>query len=255
MRPFKFKPIVLFLPVFVALGQATLPPIQAQVLGLKAPLLLARPDLPNPFIDIQDIEGETEILQLTQLGVITASSNRFNPDEPIRRDEFIAWLVKAYNAMHDAPIRLSSASGAVFSDVSPDNPYSIYIQSAYEAGFIFGFEDGSFRPNDPLTREQMISLKSQLDSKGNSRRSPEQLRHGLQHTRGFHDVAEMDDRYLSYIAFDAGNAAGGRNFERVYGTTRLYRPKASVTRAEAAILLSKFRKGNSIEDALANPSL
>ncbi|MBV5260895.1 S-layer homology domain-containing protein [Synechococcus moorigangaii CMS01] len=255
MRPLKIKKIALFLPLLVLLGQAGLPPIQAQPLGLKAPLLLARPDLPNPFIDIQDIEGETEILQLTQLGVITANSNRFNPDEPIRRDEFIAWLLKAYNAMHDSPIRLSSASGTVFPDVAPGNPYSIYIQSAYEAGFIFGFEDGSFRPNDPLTREQMIALKSQLDSKGNSRRSPEQLRQGLQHTRGFHDVADMDDRYLSYIAFDAGNAAGGRNFERVYGTTRLYQPKAAVTRAEAAILLSKFRKGDPIEDALANPRL
>ncbi|BAW96872.1 S-layer domain protein [[Synechococcus] sp. NIES-970] len=250
MKPSKFTKIALFFPLFVALGQALSLPTQVQALELKAPLILARLDLPNPFIDIEAIEGKAAILQLTHLGVILANSDRFNPDAPIQRDEFIAWLIKAYNVMHDAPIRLSGGSSTIFPDVLPDNPYSVYIQSAYEAGFIVGFEDGGFRPNDPLTREQMIALKSQLDSKGNSRRSPAQLRQYLQHTRGFHDVAEMDDRYLSYIAFDVGNAAGGRNFERLYGTTRLYQPKAAVTRAEAAILVSKFRKGKPIDSVL-----
>lgn len=251
---FRLIGIVSLLPFLIFFEKVFITSVQAQSLGLRSPLILARPDTPNPFVDIRGIEGETEIIQLTQLGVITANSNRFNPNAPIQRDEFIAWLVKAYNVLHSTPIRLSSRSSPVFSDVSSSNPYFIYIQSAYEAGFIIGFEDGRFKPNDALTREQMIALKSQLDSKGKDSRNPTQLRRYLQDTQGFNDVAEMSDRYLTYIAFDAGNAAGGRNFERIYGRTRLYKPKASVTRAEAAILLSKFRKGKPIDKVLDTPS-
>ncbi|MGA1623514.1 MAG: S-layer homology domain-containing protein [Synechocystis sp.] len=250
MMSFKLMRLAVLLPLLITLGKASFTPAQAQPLGIKTPLILASPDLANPFIDIEDTAGKTEIIQLTQLGVITTGSNRFNPGDPIQRDEFIAWLVKSYNALHRTPIPLSSRSIPAFPDVSSSNPYFIYIQSAYDAGLITGFEDGEFKPNDPLTREQMISLKSQLDSKGKDSRNPTQLRRYLQDTRGFNDVAEMGDQYLTYIAFDAGNGAGGRNFERLYGDTRVYAPKAAVTREEAAILVSKFRKGQPIDKVL-----
>jgi hypothetical protein len=96
----------------------------------------------------------------------------------------------------------------------------------------------------------MIALKSQLDSKGKDSRNPEKLRFYIENTQGFTDAAHIGDRYISYIAFDLGNAAGGRNFERVYGRTRLYKPREAVTRAEAAVLLSQFRKGQPIERVL-----
>lgn len=202
------------------------------------------------FTDISGIRGSTQIQQLARLGVIETNSNTFRPSQSITRGQFVAWLIKAYNQLHRTPILLTSTAVSAFPDVSPSHPYFRYIQSAHEAGFLVGFEDGTFRPDIPLTREQMIALKSPLDSKGSSRRDADSLRQFVTKTMGFADAEEMGDQYLQYIAFDLGNAAGGKNFQRVYGNTRIYAPKRPVTREEAAILVSEFRKGKNITEVL-----
>ncbi|GAB4235195.1 MAG: hypothetical protein Kow0049_19560 [Stanieria sp.] len=72
----------------------------------------------------------------------------------------------------------------------------------------------------------------------------------MKKTKGFQDAAAISDEFIPYLAFDFSNAAGGRNFQRVYGTTTIYAPQKPVTKAEAVVLLSKFRKGESIEQVL-----
>lgn len=206
------------------------------------------------FTDISGVYGETAIQQLEQLGVFTTTSTEFQPLAPITRGEFVAWLVKTYNKLHKDPIRPSSSTTPAFPDVPASHPYFTYIQSAYNAGFLAGFADGNFRPDDILTREQMIVLKSPLDSSGRDSRPPNTLRNFISRTRGFTDADQITEQYLSYIAFDLGNAASGRNFARVYGRTRIYAPQKAVTRAEASVLLSRFRKGGTVEQALQRRS-
>ncbi|MEA5534844.1 S-layer homology domain-containing protein [Crocosphaera sp. XPORK-15E] len=258
MKPLKISQICCYLSLMAIVISSNLPRgIFAQTPPFK--LHLSQPNEANfwlafsGFTDVGEIEGSTEIQQLAQLGVIETDSNTFRPLEPITRGQFVAWLVKAYNQLHKTPIRLSRGTTSAFPDVAPSNSYFIYIQSAYEAGFVVGFDDRTFKPNELLTREQMIALKSQLDSKGFDRRDADTLLQYISKTKGFTDVEQMSEQYLKYIAFDLGNAAGGRNFERVYGSTRIYGPKRPVTRAEAAILLSKFRKGKSLTEALERP--
>ncbi|MGG4217855.1 S-layer homology domain-containing protein [Paenibacillus jamilae] len=36
--------------------------------------------------------------------------------------------------------------------------YNAYVQTAYSNGLIQGFEDGEFRPNDHITREQTMVI-------------------------------------------------------------------------------------------------
>jgi hypothetical protein len=204
------------------------------------------------FTDINGVYGETEIRQLAQLGVLDTTITTFQPSAPMTRGEFVAWLVKTYNELHRTPIHLTTTSTATFPDVPSSHPFFVYIQSAHDAGLLAGFEDGNFRPDALLTREEMIVLKSPLDitGTGHDRRSSENLRNFIGRTRGISDVNEITEAYLGYIAFDLGNAASGRNFERVYGRTNNYRPQEPVTRAEAAVLLSQFRRGESVEEVL-----
>ena len=216
-------------------------------------VLAQSPNL-EEFIDITGVYGEKEIQQLTKLGVIETTSNQFQPSTPISRGEFVAWLVKTYNELHENPIRLPETSVSAFPDVLASSPHFIYIQAAYDAGFLAGFSDGNFRPDEALTREQAIAIKAPLETTGTGKdsRSSDQLRTFMQNTKGFQDAAAMSDEFIPYLAFDFGNAAGGRNFQRVYGTTTIYAPQKPVTRAEAAVLLSKFHKGKAIEQVLEN---
>ncbi len=251
---------VIFFPL--AFFLTTLAPIIHSSIVLATPtnVELSKPSVANiiAFSDIQGVRGESEILQLSQLGVLEADSNKFYPLAPITRSQFVTWLVKTYNLLQThnnrvpALIRLPDTRTSSFTDVPSSHPAFSYIQAAYNAGFLVGYEDGTFKPNNNLTREEMIVMKSSLDSgaSGKSNRSVKSFRNYLAKTRGFTDANEIGDLYLNHISFDLGNAAGGKNFQRVYGSTRLYEPKKVVNKAEAAILISKFRKAGTVSNAL-----
>ncbi|AFY46671.1 putative S-layer protein [Nostoc sp. PCC 7524] len=219
---------------------------------LSYQLLIAESTITN-FTDISGVYGEKEIKQLAELGVLKNTSSEFQPQAPVTRGQFVAWLVKTYNELHREPIRLPQNNSSAFPDVSSSHPHFTFIQAAHNAGFLAGFDDGNFRPDDILTREQMIVLKTNFDSNPRLRNYPNALRdyrNFIGKTRGFTDTDQISDRYVPFIAFDLGNAASGRNFARVYGRTRIYAPKKAVTRAEAAVILSRFRKGGTVEQAL-----
>lgn len=214
--------------------------------------IASRPMSSSSFTDISGVYGETQILQLAALGVLDTSNPEFQPLRPVTRSEFVQWLVQTYNELHPNPIRLPAITTAPFPDVPATHSQAAYIQAARDAGFLVGFDDGRFQPDAPLTREQMIVLKTFMDSTARDRgsRKPESLRNYLSRTRGFTDADRISEQYLWYIAFDVGNGASFRNFERVYGRTDLFRPQAPVTRAEAAVLISQFRRGITVEREL-----
>lgn len=73
---------------------------------------------------------------------------RFAPDRPMNRAQFAALVVQAFQP---EPIR--AAMG--FRDVSPDFWGAAAIQGAYQGGFMTGFPDQTFGPDNPLVRVQI----------------------------------------------------------------------------------------------------
>jgi subtilisin len=45
-----------------------------------------------------------------------------------------------------------------FSDVQPDNPVYVYVETANFRGVVGGYADGTFRPNNPVTRAQAAKM-------------------------------------------------------------------------------------------------
>ena len=45
-----------------------------------------------------------------------------------------------------------------FSDVAPDSTYYRYVETAYIRGVFGGYDDGTFRPNAPVTRAQAAKM-------------------------------------------------------------------------------------------------
>ncbi|MEF2968988.1 S-layer homology domain-containing protein [Paenibacillus sp. M1] len=77
--------------------------------------------------------------------------NLFDPNTNITRAEFAAIVVRGLG------LKLGDGETA-FSDIRATDWYSGAIETAYEYELINGFEDGSFRPNEQITREQAMAI-------------------------------------------------------------------------------------------------
>jgi hypothetical protein len=87
---------------------------------------------------------------LVQSGALNGyPDNSFKPDNNITRAEFATVLVKA--------CQLPVESGKIFSDTA-SHWAGDYISAAYAAGIVSGYSNGSFKPDDLITREQMAVM-------------------------------------------------------------------------------------------------
>ena len=88
---------------------------------------------------------------LASIGVLSGyEDGTFDPEQTITRAEFAA-IVSRFD-------ELEAVEKSVFSDVSADHWAEGYINSAYFKGWITGFEDGTFRPDENMTRAQTVTL-------------------------------------------------------------------------------------------------
>jgi hypothetical protein len=128
------------------------------------------------------------------------------------------------------------------------------IQGLAEAGLIPSPLSGDstavlFRPNAPLTREQMILWKVPIDIRQSL---PSASVDAVKQTWGFQDAARIEPKALRAVLADFQNSEQS-NIRRVFGYTTLFQPKKPVTRAEAAGALWYF--GTSSEGISAQEAL
>ncbi|WP_261131736.1 N-acetylmuramoyl-L-alanine amidase [Bacillus sp. Marseille-Q3570] len=81
--------------------------------------------------------------------------NTFRPDEKVTRREAAVMVSRAQDLN-------GTKRSTSFKDVSSKDYASGYIQSAYEAGYINGYEDGTYKPDATMTRGEMAYLLSQV---------------------------------------------------------------------------------------------
>ncbi|MEH1781656.1 MAG: S-layer homology domain-containing protein [Nostoc sp.] len=211
------------------------------------------------FNDLNKVpqEWRQHIQDLAALGVLslepkitksnsTTTTNQFEPSKIITHREYARWLIAANNAMYASnpakQIRLASESTQpAFSDVSAKDPDFPAIQGLAEAGLIPSPLSGDstvvlFRPDAPLTREQLLLWKLPIDTR---QALPSANLDAVKQTWGFQDAARIDPKALRAVLADYQNSEQS-NIRRVFGYTTLFQPKKSVTRAEAAMALWYF---------------
>lgn len=216
------------------------------------------------FTDIQKAppEWRSHIQDLATLGVLSIepkTSNEFLPDKIITRREYARWLVAANNAMYAnnpaKKIRLAATSTQpAFRDILTQDPDFPVIQGLAEAGLIPSALSGDtttvlFRPDAPLTREQLLLWKIPLDTR---QALPAANLEAVKQTWGFQDAGSIEPKALRAVLADFQNAEQS-NIRRVFGYTTLFQPKKPVTRAEASAALWYFGtqgEGMSAREAL-----
>lgn len=249
------------------------------VLPENVPNQASNPTTQNPststsstvFTDLNKAPAQLRsyIEDLAKLGVLTSDSIgsksnsstnlTFDPNKIITRREYARWLVAANNQIHtqqtSQQIRLASAdSQPAFQDVPRTDPDFPVIQGLAEAGLIPSPLSGDttavlFRPNTPLTRENLILWKVPLDTR---QTLPTASIETAKQTWGFQDVARIEPKALRAVLADFQNGEQA-NIRRVFGYTTLFQPKKPVTRAEAGATLWYFGsqgEGISAQDAV-----
>jgi hypothetical protein len=111
------------------------------------------------FPDLNErVRGRREIEFLATLGVLTGDDDgNFYPYKPVTRQYVAKLMVLASGGESDS---LPEVSSDLFRDVPQNHPFAAYIQAAVEAGLIFAFPDGTFKPDQPLTLSETVFLLS-----------------------------------------------------------------------------------------------
>ncbi|MNC24255.1 Endo-1,4-beta-xylanase A precursor [compost metagenome] len=78
------------------------------------------------------------------------TENTFEADRSITRAEWASLLVRS--------LGLAQTGKSSFRDVLPEHWYYTSVSAAVEAGIVNGYPDGSFRPDAPVTREEMAAM-------------------------------------------------------------------------------------------------
>lgn len=176
----------------------------------------------------------------------SADQTQFAPNQPITRREYARWLLTVNNRLYqdaaDKRIRRGMAGrDAAFQDVPPEDPDFGAIQGLAEAGLIPSALAGNatavnFRPEDPLTREDLLLWKVPLDTREGL---PTATAEAVEQAWGFQDAGRIEPLALRAVLADhqAGEFA---NLRRAFGFTTLFQPDRAVTRAEAAAVLWRF---------------
>lgn len=169
-------------------------------------------------------KSDIELLASKQLAK-GVSERSFAPDSDITRAQFTALLVRALGLGE-------VKGGSAFVDVSQSDWHAGYVGAAVKAGIVSGMEDGSFRPDDAITREQMaVMIARALKAAGASASItvlPELL------ASKFSDQAQISAWAKESVtaSVQAGIVIGMD--DKTFG------PSANASRAQAATMLKRF---------------
>jgi uncharacterized protein (DUF2252 family) len=176
---------------------------------------------PAPQANLVDISGHwanAAIQRAAELGVVAGyADGSFKPEKAVTRAEFIVMLARLSKW---AP----ASSGTAFTDQDSVGGWAANaIAAAVQQGVIAGYEDGSFRPNDAITRAEMIVMLARS----------EKINAAAGAAASFAD-------YEAIPVWARGSVDAFRQLGFIQGRgNNSFAPQASATRAEATILLLK----------------
>ncbi|KAF1085305.1 Cellulosome-anchoring protein precursor [Sporotomaculum syntrophicum] len=173
------------------------------------------------FAQPNDISGhwsEKQVLDWSNKGYINGyPDGSFKPNNPVSRAEFITFVNKAFN--------FTAAADPEFSDINSSSWYAGEVAKAVAAGYIGGYEDGTFKPNQQITRLEASSiiarvLGSKLSGKADA-------------LNGF-----RDQNQIPTWGRTAAEAVTAQGIIKGYAD-QTFRPGQPITRAEAIVVLDR----------------
>ena len=186
------------------------------------------------FTDVdENVPHHENIHDLVKLGIFNELGSEFKPYESISRGEFILNLYKTYNTF----VKLSGKGTKIlpaphakpfFSDLPDTHPAYKAVQAISNAGIAVGYDDGTFKADQPMTREEMLGIKVGFDY-GKPFPATDYL-----YIENFSDHKQVDKRFTGYVNM------GDDTIHRTFGKVKSLKPKESLMRHEEAAALWSF---------------
>jgi hypothetical protein len=165
---------------------------------------------------------------LASRGIIQGvPGDSFLPGQSITRADFASMLVRLLNLSGT-----TSSTGAGFTDVKPEDYFYGDLLTAKQHGLINGQQDGSFHPQEPVSRQDMFvmtarALKAAGILQGDSAEAAGASAN-FANQAGIASYAAADIAWLAEAGFVKGDAGG------------LLHPASLSSRAEAAVLIYRI---------------
>lgn len=155
------------------------------------------------------------------------TANSFEPNRGVTRAEFAALLVKGLGLT----VPPKTAVGE-FPDVDPEAWHAVYIFAAKNAGLIEGYEDGTFRPDRFINREELLALayRAYKFAGGKADFTVIELATTLSRFEDAEDLVWAQLETGAVIKLGLSQGADSNKLD----------PAASANRAEAAVILKRI---------------
>lgn len=188
--------------------------------SLLAGSFLAIPAHAAAFSDTRGHWAEAAIEQASAAGYIKGyPDGTFRPNQGVTRAEFIAILNSAFG------VPKSPSTPLPFKDVSAKDWFAEGVRAAVAAGYVGGYPDGTFRPQQTVTRQEAAAFLARLlKLEGNASIS---LR--------FTDASQIDGWARPAVAALVEKGVLSGYPDGSFG------PKRTISRAEAAVIVNNAR--------------
>lgn len=189
-----------------------------------------------PYHDISTSYAREAISRLHASGIMQGTTaTAFSPKRPVTRAEFITVLIRAFG------ITPTTSAISAYTDVPRSTWYYGAIQAATELGLTNGLGNGTFRPDQALTRQEAAvwlgkTLKQAIPAASS-----------LSTYRDNSSIAAWASPYVTAIS-----ALG-----LMQGSEGLFHPAQSITRQETAVIFDRLLEDARWKDTLtagAEPS-
>jgi hypothetical protein len=184
-------------------------------------------------LDFSDIERKNDIMkeaitQLASKGIMQGTEEGlFEPDKLITRAELVSAVIFAFDL-------LDFHADNPFSDVTRSDWFYAAAVSGAKVGIISGFEDGSFKGNLEMEKDQMVVAAANTLTGQMGYKTPMDIEQWLMRYLDREDLADWSED---------GVALATRSNVLIYRADSLFAPKTAMTRGDAAIVLYRvFQK-------------
>lgn len=188
------------------------------------------------FPDVSSHWGQDAILYWAEKDIVNGySDGTFRPDDPITRAEVAKIIVFALELDTD---NISTVS---FSDVSTDFWAYSYIESCVQHGILTGYTDGTFLPNQFITREEIMMVLYRVTTYESS--------FAMDTVANAPDGAQVGGWAVNAVGtmLDAGIVIGYTD-----GTIQ---PKNNLTRAEFVTMMRRIDQTDGLWNRLLNGNI
>ncbi|MEK3701250.1 S-layer homology domain-containing protein [Paenibacillus sp. FSL R10-2199] len=168
--------------------------------------------------NVSDLSGnwaKEHISKWMDQGLISGyPDGEFKPDHPVTRAELTVLINRAFGFTETKKVN--------FSDISSSKWYYSSILQANAAGYVQGYADGTFKPDQKINRQEMAVIISKLLKLTASAAAPE-----FKDIAGSPDWSKSAIRAVSEQGIMTGSGDGN------------FRPLAYATRAETVVILDR----------------